>query len=394
VRLPPPWVRRAFLDPLWPPLALALAAVFLAVAVLGALAWPLDRKVRVPRLALFAALYLVLNPALLVACAVLWLRHPVPAWRDAERWPDAHAALLRRVLTTLRSAAVPLLGFRVTLEEPPDAARLSAGPILILARHAGPGDSFTLVELLLSRYRRRPRIVLKETLQWDPGLDVSLNRLSACFLPARATGTDLPGRLADLAVTLRGRDAMLLFPEGRNWTPRRYRYALARLRRLAGARRYRLAAADAARHPNVLPPRPAGVLATLAARPDLDVVVIAHTGLEDLVSPELVWRALPLWSQPMTVRWWREDARSLPADPAGREDWLRAQWATVDAWVGARKAAAGRPLDPALADPALAEVALAEPAALDAVPLDCVPLDCVPLGPVLADPEPQVDPGG
>jgi 1-acyl-sn-glycerol-3-phosphate acyltransferase len=365
VRLPPPWVRRAVLDPLWPPVALVLAAVFLVVAAAGALAWPFDRRVRVPRLALLAALYLVLNPALLVACGVLWLMRPVPAWRDDERWQDAHVRVLRRVLTTLRSAAVPLLGFRVVLEEPPDVGRISAGPILVLARHAGPGDSFTLVELLLSRYRRRPRIVLKETLQWDPGLDVILNRLSACFLPARATGADLPGRLADLARTLHGRDAMLIFPEGRNWTPHRYRRALARLHRRAAARRYRLAAADAARHPNVLPPRPAGVLATLAARPDLDVVVIAHTGLEDLVSPELVWQALPLWGRPMTVRWWLDDARSVPTAPAAQEEWLRAQWATVDAWVGASRAAAGRPVDPALAD-----LSAPDPTGPDAAVLD------------------------
>lgn len=346
MRLPPPWVRRAILDPLWPPIALALAAVFLAVAVVGALAWPLDRRGRVPRLALLAALYLVLNPALLMACAALWLRHPVPAWRDAERWQDGHVQVLRRLLTALRSAAAGLIGFTVALEEPADAARLSAGPILVLARHAGPGDSFTLVELLLSRYHRRPRIVLKEALQWDPGLDVILNRLSACFLPAQAAGADLPGRLAGLAATLRGSDAMLIFPEGRNWTPLRYRSALARLRLRAGAGRFRLAAADAARHPNVLPPHPAGVLAALAARPDMDVVVIAHTGLEDLVSPALVWRALPLRNRPMTVRWWREDAGSLPAGRDEQEEWLREQWAMVDGWIGARKAAAGRPLDP------------------------------------------------
>jgi 1-acyl-sn-glycerol-3-phosphate acyltransferase len=359
VRPPPAWVRRAFLDPLWPPIALALAAVFLAVTVVGALAWPVDRKGRVPRLALLAALYLVLNPALLVACAILWLRHPVPAWRDADRWEDGHARLLRRLLTALRSAAVPLLGFRVVLEEPPDAARLSAGPILVLARHAGPGDSITLVELLLSRYHRRPRIVLKQMLQWDPGLDVILSRLSACFLPARTAGADLPGCLAGLARTLRGSDAMLIFPEGGNWTPYRYGRALARLRLRTGAGRFRLAAAEAARHPNVLPPHPAGVLAALAARPDMDVAVIAHTGLEDLVTPALVWRALPLWNRPMTVRWWREDARSVPADPAAQEEWLREQWAIVDGWIGARKAAAGRPLDPD--DPAAGEPLPAAP---------------------------------
>jgi 1-acyl-sn-glycerol-3-phosphate acyltransferase len=346
VKLPPAPVRRAVLDPVWPLIAAALAALFLVVAAVGALAWPLDRRVRAPRLALLATLYLFLDVSLLVSCGALWLRHPVEARRDDERWQRAHAGLLRWALATLMSAATPLLGFSLRLEEPPDAARLSDdGPVLVLARHAGPGDSFTLVELLLSRYHRIPRIVLKETLQWDPGLDVLLNRLSACFLPTRsAAGEDLPGRLAELAATLHGHDAMLIFPEGRNWTPRRYLRALARLRRQGLRRRaLRQAAADAADNPNVLPPRPAGVLACLAARPDLDVVVIAHTGLEDLVNPALVWRALPLGDRPMTVRWWYEAARTIPASPDDQYQWLRIQWSIVDSWIGARKAQQGEP---------------------------------------------------
>ena len=56
----------------------------------------------------------------------------------------------------------------MTVEEPPGPlgpAGLDGGPLLVLARHAGPGDSFALVDLLLSRYGRRPRIVLKEDLR-------------------------------------------------------------------------------------------------------------------------------------------------------------------------------------------------------------------------------------
>lgn len=246
--------------------------------------------------------------------------------------------LLRWVLARLRSAAATLAGFSVELEEPPDLAGLGGGPLLVLARHAGPGDSFALVDLLLSRYRRRPRIVAKETLQWDPGLDVVLNRLSACFLPARG-GDDRVELIAGLARGLRGSDAMLIFPEGGNWTPRRYRRALIRQSRSAGAR----AAADPAVSRNVLPPRPAGVLACLAARPDLDVVVVAHTGLDDLTSPVLVWRALPLAGRPMTVRWWPVPASGVPAAPDRQRQWLRLQWALVDAWIDTSRMAAGLP---------------------------------------------------
>lgn len=356
-------VRRWIRDPFWPLIAVVLAALFLLVAVAGGLAWPVTRRARLGRLALLAAFYLLLNAVLLVGCATLWIAHPVAGRRDGERWRQSHTALLRWVLSRLRRAAGPLLGFRVLLEEPPGADRMDPGPLLILARHAGPGDSFTLVDLLLSRYHRTPRIVLKETLQWDPGLDVILNRLGACFLPSYAGAAEArPGGLAHLARDLRSGDAMLIFPEGRNWTPRRYQRAIDRLRRRAGrpgaaSRRAavdRQAALDAEQNPNVLPPRPGGVLAALAARPDLGIVVIAHTGLDHLVTPGQVWQALPLYRRPMTIRWWYVPPGTVPDGPAEQYQWLRVQWALVDSWIGARKAQSGLP-------DAAAELAAAEP---------------------------------
>ena len=53
----------------------------------------------------------------------------------------------------------------------------------MLSRHAGPGDSFLLVRQLLSVYRRRPRVVMKATLQLDPGVDVVANRVPNVFIP-------------------------------------------------------------------------------------------------------------------------------------------------------------------------------------------------------------------
>ena len=340
MRPPPVLIRRAVIDPLWLPAAAVLMVLLAVVAALAGLAWPLTRRGRLLRVTLFAMLYLLADASLLVGAAIIWLRWPAAARRDDERWNGAHARLLSRALALLLASARPLFGFRVELEEPPDARQLPDRPLLVLARHGGPGDSFTLVELLLTRYGRQPRIVMKESLQWDPGLDVVLSRLRCCFLPSRTgAGEDLPGRLAEVARDLRGSDAMLIFPEGGNWTPRRHRRAIARLRR-SGHRR---AAADADRNPHVLPPRPAGVLACLAARPDLDVVVVAHTGLDDLVSPAQIWRAIPLTDRPMTVRWWHEPAAALPADPADLLQWLQVQWTIVDSWIDARKARACLP---------------------------------------------------
>ncbi len=366
MRPPHPLVRRIVVDPLWVPVAVALAGLFLLVACASVVVAPLATRRRVTRLALFGALYVLVDACLLVCCACLWIAHPVPA-RRGERWADAHAALLRRVLVLLVAAARSLFGFRVNVEELPTAETLTGRPVLVLARHGGPGDSFAIVEVLLSRLRRRPVIVLKDVLQWDPGLDVVLSRMPACFLPARGTRRDLPGRIAAAARALGKRDAMLLFPEGGNWTPRRHRNALARL----WARGRRSAAARAAANRHVLPPQPAGVLACLGARPDLEVVVVAHTGLEDLVSAADVWRALPVTGRPMVMRWWQLPAADLPVDPDTRADWLDVQWAVVDSWIDARKAARQRDAArvPAIGDPDLPDAQLgneaAEPAAAD-----------------------------
>jgi 1-acyl-sn-glycerol-3-phosphate acyltransferase len=338
MNLPPAIIRRAVLDPVWVPLALGLAVVLTALAAAAALVAPLSRRRRLPRLCLFGALYLTVNASLVLCCAACWLRHPLAGRRDQGRWSAVHMMLLGRALSLLVAAARPLLGFQVEVQEPPDSYLTVGRPLLLLARHGGPGDSFALVHLLISRYRRRPAIVLKETLRWDPGLDVLLGRLPSCFI-GRSDRRNAPERLAALARTMRADDAILLFPEGGNWTPGRHSRAIARL--LHAGRRQ--AAADAAENRNVLPPQPTGMLACISGRPDLTIAVVAHTGLEDLVGPALIWRALPVTGRPMIVRWWFQSARSLPSTEDGRRDWLRLQWALVDSWIDARKAARARP---------------------------------------------------
>jgi 1-acyl-sn-glycerol-3-phosphate acyltransferase len=333
MRPPPLLVRRVVIDVVWVPLAVALAVLATALALVTA---PFGHRRRLPRVALMAALYLLVDGALVVSCAALWVRYPI-AGRRGRSWADAHEHLLRRVLALLIAAAGPLLGFRVQVEELPARERLDGRPLLVLARHGGPGDSFAIAELLLSRYRRRPVIVLKEILRWDPGLDLLLGRMPSCFLPARGAGHDLPGLVAERAAGLTETDALLIFPEGGNWTPRRHLRALDRLRALGRP----AAAARAAANRHVLPPRPAGVLACLSVRPDLEVVIAAHTGLDDLTSPALIWRALPV-RRPMVMRWWHFPESSRPA--ADRlQSWLDLQWAFVDSWIDARKARRGAP---------------------------------------------------
>lgn len=317
--MPPRWLRRA-LAPVWLAIEVVLLVVFALGAALGTLAVPFTRRRRLLRVSAFACGYLVMELVALPLAAWVWLRH-----RHSPDWHDMHRRFLAKALGMVLGWAGRCFGFRVELDGPP-APLTSDQPIVALARHGGPGDSFALVEMLLA-HDRNVRIVLKDILQFDPALDVLLNRLGCCFLPShRSAGDDLAGRLAGLASELSGRDTLLVFPEGGNFTPWRRRRAIRRLQ----SEHRRGAARAAALMTNVLPPRPAGILAVLEAHPDLPVVLLAHAGLDRLVNMKAAWGALPL-TVPMTVRVWP----SVPP-PDGEEArlaWLTTEWAVVDEWV-------------------------------------------------------------
>jgi 1-acyl-sn-glycerol-3-phosphate acyltransferase len=332
VRVPPRLVRRVLIDPLWVPLAIAISVLLFAIALFAAVLAPVTRKRRVLRVAMLACVYLYLDLGLMLGGARLWLRHPIHH-RDEQKWRAQHTALLARALTRLMAAAHRLVGYDVQFvgSEPhtqPDR------PLIVLARHAGPGDSFTLVHLLATRFRRNPRVILKQALQWDPGLDVLLTRLRCHFLPSRSgAGEDRTAAVAELSKELNPGDALLLFPEGGNWTPRRHRRSVVRLLK-AGRRRE---ASRVRARTTVLPPRPGGTVAALAARGDTDVLVLAHAGLDTLVNPGQMWRALPLRHRPMRIRAWLHPAATVPREEQAIRRWLDDQWDAVDQWVKTEK---------------------------------------------------------
>ena len=73
-------------------------------------------------------------------------------------------------------------------------------------------------------YDREPRVVLKDTLAWDPMIDVLLHRIPARFIsPNPGEGEDLESQIAALATDLDENDAFVIFPEGGNFTAARRR---------------------------------------------------------------------------------------------------------------------------------------------------------------------------
>jgi 1-acyl-sn-glycerol-3-phosphate acyltransferase len=347
--LPPRLIRRLVLAPLVVVIAAGLVALTPPVALLSAIFGLVRRRAgtgRVPRGRLLRVAWLALawsvgETAALTVLLCLWIASGFGGRLDTEPYRTRHYAVMGRFLDQIYRAARRACGLRVEVAGPPDAGLLGDRPIIVLSRHAGPGDSLLLVHHLLMVCERRPRVVMKAALQLDPSLDVVANRLPNAFLRrhprlagagARTGGGQQAELIRRLAAGLDTRGALVIFPEGGNWTPLRWRRGIERLRRRGHAD----LAERAAAMPNLLPPRSGGAFAAIDACPDADVIFVAHTGLDKLVSARDVWQSL-LTDVTVHARWWRVPAADVPrtADHEAQVGWLYDWWERIDAWIGA-----------------------------------------------------------
>ncbi|HEX6869959.1 MAG TPA: 1-acyl-sn-glycerol-3-phosphate acyltransferase [Micromonosporaceae bacterium] len=331
MRPPPRWVRRVVLAPA----EVALAAVLLCslpLWLIAALALSpfAPGRLRPLRAGWVAFVYLMLSAFGLVTMLLLWIAAGFGRWVRRPPFQRAHYRLAGWVLRVLFWQARWALRLNIVIRGP-DPDQVAPGqPLLVLCRHAGPGDSFILTHALINWFDREPRIVLKDTLQWDPMVDVLLHRLPSRFI---APGTEhAEAAVGALAVDLDPDDAFVIFPEGGNFTPARWQRAIDRLHALGLERM----AARAEAMPNVLAPRPGGALAALAAAPEARVVLVAHTGLEHLVTIGDIWRELPM-DKTITMQWWAEPAADLPSSREARIDWLYDRWRRIDEWIAAQR---------------------------------------------------------
>ena len=332
MRLPPKWLRRLVIDPAVV-LGLALALISLPLWALGGLL--VSRLVpgrwRVLRIAWFLFLYLVVEAVALVVLFGLWLVSGLGWKLRSMRFRRTHYRLLGWMLRMIVGSAKRAFALSVDLQNPPGqtVGQADRRPALIFSRHAGPGDSILLMDLLVNGYRREPRIVLKDFLQWDPAVDVVLNRLPTAFEPAgRKGGERLIGAIGELAGSMGQDDAFVIFPEGANFTPGRQIRAIRKLRSIG---RPDLAErAESLQH--TLPPRTTGVQTALASAPEnADVFFIGHAGLEAFESAGDIWRGMPM-DTVVAARTWLVAADDIP--PSERQEaWLYDTWAEIDQWI-------------------------------------------------------------
>jgi 1-acyl-sn-glycerol-3-phosphate acyltransferase len=299
-------------------LILATAPILLAVAAVVSI--PISRRA----------------PLRATAAVVCYAAIELSALAESTRARDASAydEIVARFVRRLETIAARVLGTRLVLSS--DSADLTGRPpdrpLVVLSRHAGPGDSLLVLGLLSTRWQLRPRVVLRSALRLEPTVDLVLARLPTCFVRRRRPEQARTG-VARVAAGLRAGDALLIFPEGGNFSTERRRNRIVRLRR----RREYAAARRARRMRHVVAPHPGGVLAALDAAPTADVVVLAHEGLAPPGADRRPWWSLPL-DRDVAAFAWHIARRDVPDTDEAREKWLYEQWERVDRWVRAAEA--------------------------------------------------------
>jgi len=335
--MPPAPIRRPVTVTVW--LVVSIVGLFVSplLLALGALATLLTRRPQPLIVARLLLVYFARELAVLIACGMLWLMAGA-GWQIDAPWSQRlHWRLVRWYIAGIAAAGRSSLQIEIAPEASPDAtaALESDRPLIVLSRHAGPGDTIFICDQLLSRFRRRPSVVFKETIAIDPCVDLLAHRLPHAMLDT-SDREECQARIERVTARLGARGTLLLFPEGGNFTPERRRAALRRLWR-KGRREAAMRAEDM---PHVMPPQPMGVLAALRARPGVDVVFSAHTGLGLAAYPGQLWREMPI-GRTLHTRTWLVPGDEVPRDEEDQIDWLYDWWKRIDDWISAHQPSGG-----------------------------------------------------
>lgn len=336
--MPPPTLRRRLTVALVLSLAVAVLAASPVLLAAAAVAHALGRRKPLIAVRLVLA-YCLREIAVLGAAAALWLLSGGGALAQRPRVQSLHWSLLRWYVRGLARRALALLEIVIREDITQDAVHSLRGedPVIVLSRHAGPGDTVLLIDRLLSHWERCPSVVLRQAVAMDPAIGLLTARLPHGVID-KSQGEDAERVIEDLAANLGARGALLLYPEGGNFSVQRRRSALASLRRRGRKR----AAAAAQQMDNVLPPRPAGVLAALRGAPQASIVFVAHTGLGLAAYPRQIYREMPI-ARTLRLRVWLVAREDVPASDEGQVEWLNRRWQEIDDWVASQglEAAAG-----------------------------------------------------
>ena len=323
------WSRRCLTIPLYLTLGgttLVLLPLLVLVAAVIDGVW--GQRLGTVRCVLALALYIVCEAAGLIASFVLWLVSGVWAGGSRVRFAGWNNELQNLWARTLFHGAARIFGMTLRVEGDSD---FGDQPIFVFIRHASTVDTLLPAVLIEHPYGFRLRYVMKRELLWDPCLDVVGQRTRHLFVRRGSTdGAKEIDAVRRLAADLRGREGVLLYPEGTRATPEKRARIMEKLAQTSDQQR--LEAARQLRH--TLPPRLGGALALLESRPDVAALFVAHVGFDGVASLRDLWQGV-LVGRGLRVMMWKVEASDIPPSSNERIAWLDRQWIKIDRWVDA-----------------------------------------------------------
>lgn len=202
---------------------------------------------------------------------------------------------------------------------------LGPGPFVAFCRHASLADSVMSAWVLTDHAHLKPRYVLKKELKLDPCLDVVGHRLPNYFIDRTSANvaSELQG-IEQMAEGLSTNEVAVIFPEGSRANPKKRKRALTGLKTRAPERAARLQKLQ-----YLLPPKPAGASALLAAVPQANVITMWHSGFDGLDTFKGIVHHLARRAIRVHVKI-TEHHRSTVASGEAFVDWLDQQWLTMD----------------------------------------------------------------
>lgn len=223
-------------------------------------------------------------------------------------------------------------GVRLVCAPPPQVT--ADQPVIVLARHAGAFNSALMAHLIARDLGRDTYTIAKRCAAITPGLRQAYAESGVVFCRFDNEGKAIAlQQLQSQAAGALPTDALLLFPEGTNYSVTRWRQTIATLR----ANDRHAQAEQAEQCPHVMPVHPAGAWKLATSAPHADVVVLAQTGLEDLAAGAEGLGYPGRATGEVHVGWWHIPADEVPREREAFTQWLRAQWREVDAWIAATR---------------------------------------------------------
>ena len=321
---PKRWQRRALTIPVGLATApIATPCILLALPV----AWLYDRFAKgksTCRALLFFCLFFWLQCIGLIRLGLSWLFWIVH--RNRMRFLDSNHKIQLWWSNAFFKSMSSLMGMTFVIEgDAPDC-----GGSLVFVRHASVADTVLPIGLVSLPQDLRVRYVLKSELKWDPCLDIAGQRLPNAFVQ-RGAGQKEIERAAKLGINLDMKSAVVIYPEGTRFTPKRQAALIQRFVDKKDTRNE-----DRARSfQNCLPPRLGGVSALIAKAPTAPIVIMGHYGFEGAAKLSNLFNGR-LGGTTVYVKFWQ-------APPPGVDhiaEWLDEQWHIMDEWVTSKEKSA------------------------------------------------------